>query len=108
MGAARKNVSPWSLDLAGDVTMSSTTALRAISITPKQLDAILAYLERVGAFMGSITSVFQLIENHTTGYAVVHPLAEAGQKISVNLSEDIYTIHNLVREATGTLPEQQA
>lgn len=88
--------------------MTNAIAPRAISITPKQLNAILAKLEKVGAFMDSLTSLFQLIENHTTGYAVVYPLAEAGQKISVNLGEDIYAIHNLVRESTRTLPEQHA
>lgn len=101
MGAARRNVSPWSLDQTGDVVMASAIAHHASRITPDQLTTALNQLEALGAHMNALGELFRLIGEHTTGYAVVHPMAEVGQKVADNLTEDLYAILNNVGELSA-------
>lgn len=81
--------------------MANAIAHHASRITPAQLTPVLVQIEAIGAHMAALRDLFRLIGEHTTGYAVVHPLAEVGQKITSNLTDDLYNILNNVGELSG-------
>lgn len=76
--------------------MANAIAHHASRITPAQITEVMAKLEAANANLHALGDLFKLIGMHTTGYAVVQPLSEVGEKITFNLIEDFYAILNSV------------
>jgi hypothetical protein len=89
MGAARKNVSPWSFDQVGDVIMAQSSPQLASRITATQVVEIFRIVETATANLSALSSLFSLIGELTTNFAVVSPLSETGEKITSNLADDL-------------------